>query len=160
MSLLLSPSTGTLVIFCGTGVWGYQDGSCTTARFASPRGVAVVGQMLYVMDTGNLLLRAINMTSSEFATKAHCDACVCVFVYFKHVSTFPSMCFTEAVAAVAGSTNEAWVDGVGLSASFSQPYSLTPTANGTYLVVGSNSGIIRAVRLSDCTFDPLSLVQW
>ena len=67
---------GTLAIYCGTGVPGYQDGNCTTARFDGPYGIAIVGNTMYVVDTGNVLIRAINMTSSN---RRVCVLCVLVF---------------------------------------------------------------------------------
>ncbi len=58
--------------------------------------------------------------------------------------------FTETVQTIAGSTNDAWVDDIGLAASFSNPFSVMIAANSQSLLVGEAAGRVRAVRLSDC----------
>jgi hypothetical protein len=65
-----------------TAVSGFVNNSGTSARFSSPRGIAAVGSVLYVADTGNHAVRAIstatNVTTfvgtSESATTRDGDA--------------------------------------------------------------------------------------
>lgn len=56
----------------GTGTAGWQDGEGATAQFSSPQGVAFDAQrqILYVADTGNHLLRRVNLLQSQVSTLA------------------------------------------------------------------------------------------
>ena len=47
-----------------TAVSGYADGSGTSARFSSPRGIAAVGSVLYLADTGNHAIRRITTAAT------------------------------------------------------------------------------------------------
>ncbi|MBM3270483.1 MAG: hypothetical protein FJZ01_22845, partial [Candidatus Sericytochromatia bacterium] len=54
-------STGLVSTLAGDGTGGYVDGPGASARFASPRGVAVDSAgVVYVADTGNHRVRRIN----------------------------------------------------------------------------------------------------
>ncbi|MBM75679.1 MAG: hypothetical protein CMK59_09785 [Proteobacteria bacterium] len=55
--------------------------------------------------------------------------------------------FATGVTTLAGSGDFSSVDGVGLSASFAEPKSLTMRPDGTLIVVDSNTGSIREVSL-------------
>ncbi len=54
----------------GTGNAGYNDGASDAALFADPQGLALNGETLYVADTGNHSLRAIDLTSGAVTTVA------------------------------------------------------------------------------------------
>ena len=56
--------TGAQQVFCGTGNPGFGDGACSSARFREPRGMAMVGGLLFVADAGNYLVRTIDITAS------------------------------------------------------------------------------------------------
>jgi sugar lactone lactonase YvrE len=57
-----SGATGT---FAGTaGSPGFADASGTSARFSSPRGIAAVGSVLYLADTGNHAVRRISTAAT------------------------------------------------------------------------------------------------
>jgi sugar lactone lactonase YvrE len=47
-----------------TAASGYEDGSGTSARFTSPRGIAAVGSVLYLADTGNHVIRKITTSAT------------------------------------------------------------------------------------------------
>ena len=47
-----------------TAASGYADGSGTSARFSSPRGIAAVGSVLYLADTGNHAVRRITTAAT------------------------------------------------------------------------------------------------
>lgn len=47
-----------------TAASGYEDGSGTSARFSSPRGIAAVGSVLYLADTGNHAVRRITTSAT------------------------------------------------------------------------------------------------
>ena len=52
---------GTLVDTIGSGQLGSQDGDFATATFNHPQGMALAGDMLYVADTENHLLRKVDL---------------------------------------------------------------------------------------------------
>jgi hypothetical protein len=56
--------TGAQQVFCGTGNPGFGDGACSSARFREPRGMAMVGGLLFVADAGNYLVRTVDITAS------------------------------------------------------------------------------------------------
>ena len=58
----------TVTTFAGaappTAASGFVNGSGTSARFSSPRGIAAVGSVLYLADSGNHAVRTISTTAS------------------------------------------------------------------------------------------------
>ncbi|MEW5745223.1 MAG: thioredoxin-like domain-containing protein [Nitrospirota bacterium] len=54
----------------GDGTEGLADGSCENARFSRPQGIAVSGQVLYVADTGNHAVRAVDLAKRKVVTLA------------------------------------------------------------------------------------------
>ena len=54
----------------GSGAAGRDDGTFPTSTFNHPRGMVLVGTTLYVADTGNHLLRAIDLEGGSVATVA------------------------------------------------------------------------------------------
>ena len=54
----------------GSGERGLADGAAETARFDSPRGMALVGRRLMVADAGNHCVRAIDLDTGAVATFA------------------------------------------------------------------------------------------
>lgn len=56
---------GTLATIAGTGLSGTtgDDGPATSARLASPAGIALAGDVLYIADSGNNRVRAVNLVS-------------------------------------------------------------------------------------------------
>ncbi|MDR2676289.1 MAG: hypothetical protein LBC18_15855, partial [Opitutaceae bacterium] len=68
----IEPGTFDVRTLAGAaGTAGFSDGNATTqARFRSPRGIAVDGGYLYMADTGNSLIREINLATGEIRTIA------------------------------------------------------------------------------------------
>jgi len=57
--------SGATSTFAGTsGSSGFADGSGTSALFSSPRGIAAVGSVLYLADTGNHTVRRLSNAAS------------------------------------------------------------------------------------------------
>ncbi|GAB4361781.1 MAG: hypothetical protein Kow00128_00880 [Deltaproteobacteria bacterium] len=64
-------AAGNVSTFAGRfGVAGSADGTGTAARFRSPSGIAAVGNLLYVADTGNHTIRRIVASSGVVTTLA------------------------------------------------------------------------------------------
>jgi sugar lactone lactonase YvrE len=64
----LDPRTRRVATFAGTGRPGHQDGPAATAQFYEPGGLTVAGDRLYVADTNNHAIRAIDLRTTEVMT--------------------------------------------------------------------------------------------
>ena len=62
--------SGEIVRVFGGGEPGWQDGSIQQARFHDPHGMALVGATLYVADTENHAIRAIDLVRETVRTVA------------------------------------------------------------------------------------------
>jgi DNA-binding beta-propeller fold protein YncE len=61
---------GTLVETIGSGVLGRADGDFDVAEFNKPQGMALRGRTLYVADTENHLIRAVDLNTRRVTTVA------------------------------------------------------------------------------------------
>lgn len=61
---------GAVLARIGSGVIGAADGDYRTATFNHPQGMALVGETLYVADTENHLLRAVDLAAQRVTTIA------------------------------------------------------------------------------------------
>jgi thiol-disulfide isomerase/thioredoxin len=68
--LEIDPASGDVLAAFGSGARGSEDGSSLEATFNAPQGLAVAGTTLYVADTNNHLIRAVDMTTGEVSTVA------------------------------------------------------------------------------------------
>ncbi len=68
--LVISSLDGKLIETIGNGAIGHKDGSYTAAEFDHPQGMALVGEVLYVADTENHLLRAVDLKTKQVTTIA------------------------------------------------------------------------------------------
>ena len=68
--LVIATLEGQLIDTIGNGAIGRQDGSYADAEFDHPQGMALVGDVLYVADTENHLLRVVNLKSKTVTTIA------------------------------------------------------------------------------------------
>lgn len=68
--IVISTLSGQLVDIIGTGAIGRKDGDPTTATFDHPQGMTLVGETLYVADTENHLIRAIDLKRQQVTTLA------------------------------------------------------------------------------------------
>lgn len=62
--------TGRLIAQIGNGNAGFADGSAPTAEFNRPQGLAFMGNTLFVADTDNQRIRAINLATMVVTTVA------------------------------------------------------------------------------------------
>lgn len=65
---MLDPATRQVTTFAGTGEAGHADGPAKTAQFFEPGGLSVAGNALYVADTNNHGIRAIDLVTKEVST--------------------------------------------------------------------------------------------
>lgn len=68
--IIVTDHNGKIEHIIGSGAVGRRDGSFTNASFSSPQGVAFVNNDIYVADTGNHLLRLINLDKNRVSTIA------------------------------------------------------------------------------------------
>lgn len=70
VQLNLDGFSGEIVRIFGSGEPGLQDGSIQQARFHDPHGMALAGTTLYVADTENHAIRAIDLVRETVGTVA------------------------------------------------------------------------------------------
>ena len=68
--VVLLDDAGTVVARIGSGVAGAQDGAALRACFRDPQGVAADTEAIWVADTGNHLIRRVDLASGEVSTVA------------------------------------------------------------------------------------------
>ena len=68
--LVLTDASGKVVATIGDGQRGFVDGTFEKARFAHPQGIAVLGELIYVADTENHAIRAIDRKARTVTTVA------------------------------------------------------------------------------------------
>lgn len=68
--IIVDPRSGELREVIGSGQEAFVNGDFSAAAFASPRGMALSsdGTMLYVADTGNHAIRAVDLQARQVAT--------------------------------------------------------------------------------------------
>ena len=65
---LLDPGTGRVWTVAGTGEPGHSDGAGRRAQFYEPAGVSVAGDTIYVADTNNHVIRAVDARTGVVST--------------------------------------------------------------------------------------------
>lgn len=68
--LEVDPATGDVLAAYGSGALGNGDGAPLVATFNAPQGLALSDTVLYVADTNNHLIRAIDLTTGQVSTVA------------------------------------------------------------------------------------------
>ena len=63
--IVVSDLYGKLIETIGSGAMGNKDGNYADAEFDHPQGMALVGDVLYVADTENHTLRAVDLKSKK-----------------------------------------------------------------------------------------------
>jgi thiol-disulfide isomerase/thioredoxin len=159
----------------GSGNPGYWDGRSRDAGFTDPQGLALGRDVLYVADTGNHAVRRIRLLNGEVDTVAGTGTLGHDLPNANVEPTKLAMSAPSDVAALGDNVyisvsgqNQVWqldlvrnqllvlagsgqlgnVDGVGVSASFAQPTSLSLIGQ-QLVVVDSASSSIRLLRLLD-----------
>lgn len=68
--IVLLDDAGAVVARIGAGVAGHEDGPALRARFRDPQGVAADEQALWVADTGNHMIRRVDLATGAVSTVA------------------------------------------------------------------------------------------
>ena len=68
--VLVTDPDGEIQTVVGRGEEGFFDGAPEGARFSNPQGMALAGEVLYVADTGNHAIRAVDLEAAVVDTVA------------------------------------------------------------------------------------------
>lgn len=180
-----------IVLVSGRGEWlgavgsgdpGFLDGEAGRARFRRPQGLALSGSSLYVADTGNHALRAIDLDTLAVTTLAGngrlgrsvpqdlTDArdvelrspwaveLAAGIVFIAMAGTHQIWAFVPedgTIAVFAGSGREAIDDGAFHEATFAQPTGLAAADSKLY-VADSETSAVRVIDLRTATVSTLA----
>jgi sugar lactone lactonase YvrE len=158
----------------GSGLAGFTDGSYAEASFRKPQGIAAIGDVLYVADTENHAIRAVDLRAEVVKTVAGTGeigagpivgegpareiklrspwdiVAVGDKLYVALAGSHQVAAFSPkegTLAPFAGDGQERRVDGVGMAASFAQPSGLA-TDGSTLFVADSETSSIRTVSIA------------
>jgi thiol-disulfide isomerase/thioredoxin len=171
--IVITSLDGKLIDVIGTGAVGSADGTFDQATFFRPQGMALSGDLLFVADTENHMVRRADLAARTVSTVAGVgvqgrsrsfepqpatktalnspwdlwlhDGNLYIAMAGPH-QLWVWKAKTNEVAAYAGSGHEDIEDGVLIQASFAQPSGLA--SDGDWLFVADSEGSsIRAVPL-------------
>ncbi len=171
--IVITRLDGTLIETIGTGAQGSADGSTERATFYRPQGMALDGDVLYVADTENHLLRRVNLKLKTVETIAGTGEQSRIYgqagaarsialnspwdLQLAGRTLYIAMAGPHQiwkmdldknlVSTYAGSGREARTDGSLLMAAFAQPSGLASDGKTLY-IADSESNIIRAIDTS------------
>ena len=172
--IIVATLDGSVELVVGSGTEGFTDGPAQTATFFQPQGIALDGDTLYVADTENHAIRAVDLVCGTVTTVAgtgrqlmheqaggHARAALLsspwdlavmdgtAYIAMAGVHQIWSMALdgpadTFTVRPHAGTGNEALIDGPLMEASMNQPSGLI--TDGRYLYVAdSEASAIRRI---------------
>ncbi|MCB9583727.1 MAG: redoxin domain-containing protein [Polyangiaceae bacterium] len=171
--VVLTDDSGATTDVIGDGTEGTTDGDYATARFFAPKGLALMGNVLYVGDTANHLIRAVDLTNKTVTTVAGTGKrggvlhdggkaletslaspwdllAVDTRIFVANAGTHQVFVFDPAAATVepfAGNGYEGLVDGTADEVRMAQPSGLA--SDGTYLYVAdAESSSIRKIDIA------------
>ena len=122
----LASANKTVSTIAGSGTPGHADGAASTARFNRPANLAVSGTTLYVADSRNNRIRAINLASPN-----------------------------KTVSTIAGNGTPEHADGSGTAARFNEPLGIAVSGTTLYITDSGNHRI-RAVDIATRTVSTIA----
>ena len=164
--IVVASATGELLHTIGTGRSGRTDGAFDTAEFNHPQGTVLVGNTLYVADTENHLLRAVDLESRTVSTLAgtgrqgalgflsgnrlesplnspwslaHVDGTLFIAMAGPH-QIWSHKLGEKTINVYAGSGREDVVNGPLTTCAFAQPSEIVADAAGKFLYVADSEG--------------------
>lgn len=171
--LVVCDLDGRHSVVIGSGASGHADGAFDKASFAQPQGMALVGDALWVCDTGNHLLRRVDIMRQSVTTLAGTGAQakprseggtglktplaspwdIC-YNQTEHGQLYIAMAGAHQIwrydaqsgdiAPFAGSGREAHMDGTSDRAAFAQPTGVCTDGEHLYIADSESSSIRRA----------------
>jgi thiol-disulfide isomerase/thioredoxin len=173
--IVISTLDGRLLDVVGNGAIGRQDGPYDQATFDHPQGMALVGETLYVADTENHALRAIDLAARTVSTLAgtgeqsrtrlpggplattplnspwdlqHLDGTLYIAMAGPH-QLWQHRLGSETVSFLAGTLGEDIVDGPHNYCALAQPSGITTDGKVLYFVDSEGSAVRRATLGDD-----------
>ncbi len=174
--IVVTDLDGKLLQTIGSGQPGHSDGSFSAAEFDHPQGMALVGNTLYVADTENHLLRAVDLQDKSVTTLAgtgvqgrprnvhgellktelnspwslcHINDILYIAMAGPH-QIWSHAIGTNEIKVHAGSAREDVINGSLVDSAFAQPSGLSPNADGTFFYVADSEGsAIRQVPIDE-----------
>jgi DNA-binding beta-propeller fold protein YncE len=172
------PATGTVSAVYGSGRRGFADGTGLDAAFAAPQGMAYspTDGLVYVADTGNHSIRAIDPETGDVATVVGTGLQASTYppaagtaprvelsspwdLYFHEGFLYIAMAgshqlwrydpATARVRAIVGTGGESTRNGPGAVAELAQPSGLVVGGDGRLYFADSESSSIRFTNLAD-----------
>lgn len=157
---------GSVTTLAGDGTAGFQDGAGSQARFNAPQGIAVDNQgSIYVADTGNAAVRAINgagevrtlagdgTVGSNDSPAARFDGLMGVatdganvYVYLSDTGNhrIRRLDPSGAVITIAGA-ERGFADGSASQSRFAEPSGIATDGSGKLIVVDAINSLVRLV---------------
>lgn len=171
--IVITNLEGTVVDVIGTGEAGSVDGPFDKATFYRPQGMALAGNLLYIADTANHLIRKADLEKRTVETIAgtgrqsreyfrqgpaltiglsspwdvHLAADTLYIAMAGPHQIWKLDLEKKEISTFAGSGREARLDGALSDAGFAQPSGLATIENVLY-VADSESNIIRSIDLT------------
>ncbi len=153
-----SPTAVHLLSVVGSGKRGKEDGLFPTASFNQPQGLCLVGDFLYVCDTGNHLLRRVDLVKETVGTLACSNQLRSPwdldytegYLYIAAAGSHQIWSYQLSEAALvpfAGSGFEGLADGNLLAAHLAQPSGLSIFERKIYFV-DSEASALRMIDLA------------
>jgi sugar lactone lactonase YvrE len=152
--------------FSGTGVAGLANGAAGVAQFNGPRGVTLAAAVVYVADTANNCVRAVDnvgaaTTLGGSTVSGFVDGPQGTFYAPEGVAVDGSTIYVAdtgnhairkivggLVSTVAGTGESGSADATGVAASFSSPGELAIDSTGHLFVADRGNDKVRAVLLA------------
>lgn len=178
VQLAADGQSGQIVRVFGRGQPGFKDGPAADAMFHDPHGMALSGDTLFVADTENHAIRAIDLADSSVRTvagtgqKAHGPAAEgsptetalrspwalwtdknILLIAMAGAHQIWALVGDERLGVFAGNGREALIDGPLTEASFNQPSDLD-VGFGHLFIADSEASAIRAISMGP---DPLAM---
>lgn len=171
--IVVTTKTGKVLDVAGAGEIGAEDGGFSTATFHHPQGMALDGDILYVADTENHLIRRLDLNARTVTTiagtgvqalnKYHRGPARAValsspwdlvlekgILYIAMAGPHQIWAMNlqhEEIGPYAGSSREGCIDGPLMEAALAQPSGITSDGTNLY-VADSEVSAIRAVSLN------------
>lgn len=174
----INRSTNQVTTLAGNGTMGSTDGVGTSAKFSYPSGLAISsnGQILYIADNGNSLIRKLDLSNNSVTTIAgdgnfsHSDNTNALQASFNQPTDLAlrgdTVLFisdtenhvirkfnlvTNAVTTVVGYVGVGgFLDGIGTSAAVKNPAGLAISQDGSMLYLADNgNNMIRKIEISN-----------
>lgn len=174
--IVITDLSGRLLETIGSGQIGRSDGDFNTAEFDHPQGMELVDNTLYVADTENHLLRAVDLNSMTVDTLAgtgkqgrprsvhgdlnktllnspwdlcHIDGVLYIAMAGPH-QIWSHQLGSDKIGVHAGNAREDIINGTLDDSSFAQPSGLSANADGTFFFVADSEGsAIRRVPVAE-----------